>query len=436
MQKQKWLKQEIDNWVLQGQISHETALRLKSNYPEKEAPNTLFIIFSIIGAVLIGAGLILIFARNWYQLPIALRVVLSFIPLLAGQALAVFVTFKRRDSLAWREGVAIFLTLAVFANLALIDQIFHLSAAFGNYILSCALLSLPIIYILDAVSPVIVYTWAILNWAALNTGAYAYEATNYRVWWLLLLILLIAPYFAAKIKHEREGVRGQLLVWAAAIGGFFAMLFLNSSLSYFRGDLLAASLCFYFSFLYAWGAAYEKSPGFQPLKIIGALGAFTLFYIYSYFGAWQIWPGAESGLTTAQIPHMILSAALLVAALWLLLRSKRDALHFTLVLGPMLLGLLLVLFHAIQPDGAFGAALFANALVLGAGLLIILRGIKKTAMLYTNLGMIALCLLIILRFFDWEMDFLARGIAFVLLGAAFLGLNLFLIKKRKAVASK
>jgi uncharacterized membrane protein len=110
----------------------------------------LFIIFSVVGAILIGAGIILISAKNWYSLPVWFRVVLSFIPLILAQILGVYVFIKRSDSIAWREGVAIFLTLTVFANIALIGQIFHLPGQYGNYILTCGLLSLPAVYVLDA----------------------------------------------------------------------------------------------------------------------------------------------------------------------------------------------------------------------------------------------------------------------------------------------
>lgn len=433
MKKEKWLKREIDDWVSQGLISPEAALRIKSAYLEKEAPNTLVIAFSVVGAILIGAGIILIFARNWYELPVWFRVVLSFLPLVAGQGLAALVAFKHRTSIAWREGVAIFLALAVFANLALIDQIFHLPGSFGNYVLTCALLILPVIYILDAVGPALVYCWAILNWAGLNTGAYAYEAANYRVWWLLPLMALVAPYIVAKIRNERKGVRGQLLLWATALSGFFATLFLNMGLTPLGGGLLAAALCFYFSLLYAWGAAYEDAGGLEPLKVVGALGIFILLYMYSYFGTWGMSLPAEPGLSLSYLPNLALALAMLLFSVRLLLRFKWDSLATSLPLASVLLGLLLVLCHGLGLDMGFAAALLVNGMVGAVSILIIVRGFKDTDMLYANIGMITLCLLIVLRFFDWEMDFLARGIAFVALGAAFLGVNLFLIKKRKAV---
>ncbi len=434
MKREKWLKQEIDAWVSQGLITPEAGLGLKSIYPDKENPNILFLVFSIAGAILLGAGIILIFAKNWYELPVFFRVGLSFLPLFAGQGLTAFVFFKRRASLAWREGVAVFLTLAVFGNQALIGQIFHLSAAFDNYILICALLSLPVIYILDAVAPALIYTWAVLNWSDLNTGAYIYEGENYRVWWLILFMALLAPFIAEKIKNKREGVRGQLLLWLTAFGGFFAVLFLNISLMPLGGILLAAALCFYFFLIYAWAASHGNGGGYYPLKIVGALGAFTLLYIYSYFGSWGGLQLGETGLHYAYIPNLILALSMLGGGLWLFLPSKKEPLNLAFTLSPLLLGFLLLIKYFSGLSEGFFFALLVNGMVLALSILIILRGVKEINLFYTNTGMAALCFLIILRFFDWEMDFLARGIAFVILGAAFLGANLYLIKRRKAVA--
>ncbi len=56
------------------------------------------------GALLIGAGIILMLAHNWEDLSRPVRAALSFLPLLLAQGLAGWALVRRPESLAWREG--------------------------------------------------------------------------------------------------------------------------------------------------------------------------------------------------------------------------------------------------------------------------------------------------------------------------------------------
>jgi uncharacterized membrane protein len=167
MKKEKWLLQEIEAWKSQALIDGDVATALAQRYALEKSPHFLTLMFSIVGSLLIGTGVILILARNWYFLPFFIRVALAFLPLALSQCAAVYVVRHRIDSPAWREGAAILVTCCVFAAVALVGQTFHLANDYAAYILACGLLSLPMIYILDAAAPLLVYYWAILNWAPL-----------------------------------------------------------------------------------------------------------------------------------------------------------------------------------------------------------------------------------------------------------------------------
>ena len=68
-------------------VSAETAQRIRDYFHQKkkENYNRLFSVFGILGAVLVGLGIILVFAHNWDTLSRLTRVILSFLPLLIGQ---------------------------------------------------------------------------------------------------------------------------------------------------------------------------------------------------------------------------------------------------------------------------------------------------------------------------------------------------------------
>jgi len=95
VKKEKWLLNEIDSWQQSALIDSDTAEKLRQRYTPKKNINLLIIMFSVIGSLLIGAGIILILAKNWQFLHISLRVTLAFLPLVVSQALAFYtVKFK------------------------------------------------------------------------------------------------------------------------------------------------------------------------------------------------------------------------------------------------------------------------------------------------------------------------------------------------------
>jgi hypothetical protein len=51
-----------------------------------------------------------------------------------------------------------------------------------------------------------------------------------------------------------------------------------------------------------------------------------------------------------------------------------------------------------------------------------------------NTGLLVLSALIIARFFDSDLSFLARGVAFILLGAGFLTANVVILRRKGAMA--
>lgn len=72
-----------------------------------------------------------------------------------------------------------------------------------------------------------------------------------------------------------------------------------------------------------------------------------------------------------------------------------------------------------------------NVLFFIAGVLTIRNGARMDHLGVMNVGLLILATHIICRFFDAELSFVLRGIIFMALGAAFLGVNFFLVRKRR-----
>lgn len=91
--------------------------------------------------------------------------------------------------------------------------------------------------------------------------------------------------------------------------------------------------------------------------------------------------------------------------------------------------LLLLLIGPAAGDGL--PRFLANVFLLLWGVSYLYPGIQHSRMGLVNLGMLIILTLIAFRFFDTEWSYLTKGIAFVLLGIAFLTVNWVLSKRLK-----
>jgi len=414
MKKEKWLFKEIDSWQQAALIDEATAENLKNRYSQKKNINNLIVLFSIIGSVLIGTGIILILAKNWQFFPLFLRVIIAYLPLAVSQSLLVFVVKTKYESLAWRESIAILVTASVFTVNVMVGQVFHLPGDYGTYVLFCGLLSLPVIYILNAVSPLLVYYWTVLNWAALEQSV-----GNA----LILIGLFSLGVLYLFFKRRQINARFIYMVWLTVISGFALTLIMGIML---ECSLLLAVLCYFVLLL-----SIEKLPEqlLAPFKIIGTVGGLVTTAILTYEGMWsyiEFSMNIESG---------IMICIMLAASLYFTVKVfKYDKLKFLFIAALILLSILRFIWATSNLNYTLFAVIsigISNLILLSIGVVFIVHGVRNSVLTHTNIGMISVCALIMMRFFDTELDFFWRGIAFLFLGVIFLLVNLKIIRAKK-----
>ncbi len=129
----RWLWNQTRLWVAQGVVTAEQAARIRALYPEPAAglPWTL-LIFSGLGAVIVGLGVILLFAYNWNALPrgLKLAVILGALAAAHGAGLR-----RLRAGGRWRglgEALCLLGTMMYGAAIWLIAQIYHIEEHFPN----------------------------------------------------------------------------------------------------------------------------------------------------------------------------------------------------------------------------------------------------------------------------------------------------------------
>ena len=87
--------------VSKGVLSTEAAEKLHHYYGDvgkRREQRTALTIFSILGSLFIGLGIMLLLAHNWYELSRSMRTILSIVSLILAQLLAGWTILNREKS--------------------------------------------------------------------------------------------------------------------------------------------------------------------------------------------------------------------------------------------------------------------------------------------------------------------------------------------------
>ncbi len=431
----QWLYGELPRLVAQGILTPDTDAKLRAHYGPMEParPARLaVIIFGVLGALLIGAGLILVLAHNWDELSRPVRAGLSFLPLVLAQGLAAWVMFNRPQSLAWREGVGGLLFLMIGASISLVAQTYNISGDLPRFILTWSLLGLPLIYLLNAVVPALLYLWGITEWACHIrwddgwAGAY----------WLLAALLL--PLIVSWLRADRFQPRLTLLFWALCVSVTVAAGVTIERVLPGLWIMLYAGL---FALMFLAGEFwFSAAEGFwsRPLRHFGAAGVLVLTFLFTFEWPWKeigwhywYWDRFQKAGWHA-ITDGVLGSVVPIAALLLLVMTIRRKTPLGLLFGlAPILATAGYSLCSLSETYAPAAGLF-DLYLLVMGLWLLVTGIRLGRQGQMNVGLLAITALIIARFFDTDLSFLLRGLIFIALGVAFLVANIVMLRRKGA----
>jgi len=419
--------------VSEGVLTGEGAERLRQHYDEVEPRSGRRIaltVCSILGAVLIGAGVILLLAHNWDDLSRAARTALSLVPLAAAQTLAVWALATGRRSAAWREGLGAYLSLAVGAAIALVAQTYNIPGDTGSFLLTWMLLILPAVYLLDAVVPAVIYLAGMTAWAGCEQSARGHSA------WFWAWMALALPWFAAHVRRNPYSPASAVLGWSLAICLGIGMGIVLSPVLENVWIMLSSLLLA--AFYLAGTVWFRNAPAAwqNPLHSIGAVGIAGLSLLLSFK-----WPWHELGhahlyrldLTRPEAWTAVAVLGILLIASTALLPVVRRADPARLVYGAMA-AVAIVGHWLCQQWGSRPPSLLFSLYLFALGLTTLVSGIRQSRIGTVNAGLLVLAALIVARFFDSDLSFVARGLAFVAVGVGFLVANVVMIKRMKGGA--
>ncbi|MGC3948523.1 MAG: DUF2157 domain-containing protein, partial [Chryseolinea sp.] len=395
----KQLLRALPELIAAGIIDNDTADRIKAHYEQQDgsSPNRLFIVFGILGGLLVGLGIILILAHNWDDLSRLTKVIIGLLPLVIGQVLTGWLIFKPVEDRAWREGVAAFLFCAIGVSIAIVSQVYNMGGDLADFLLAWMALSVPVIYVLGS-GLVVMLCVAGITWYASELSYFSYLGTDAApMYWVVLAV--IAPYYYyAFVRPQRKSNFYALISWLLVISLSICLatvaentgrLFVIAYMSMYSLFVMAGE-----SDLFKTGRVLSNS-----FLVVGSLGVMVILLMSSFvdFWAWESTPDGTSykplGITVIVILALLASVALFMqfrSKGWQGMNTKAFAFLFYIA----------VYFVAVSAPQA--GAWLINICVLTLAIYTIRSGAKQNHLGILNYGLVIITALIMCRFFDTD----------------------------------
>jgi uncharacterized membrane protein len=435
----RWLRSELPALIASGTISAENAQALERYYEARAGSSHKVgvVLLATVGSILVAAGIVLLIAHNWDDFSRPVRCVIAFLPLIAAQALSVFVLMRRGESKAWRECAAIFNVAAVGTAISLVSQRYQIHGSLANFIFVWMLLSLPLVYLMRTTFGAITYLIGAWVWLWTRDRTSAFDPLYF---WLLLL--LVIPFFAMLYRRDRGSreTAGLAIVLAAV-----AAMGLGYTGDFAQANLGILAFAGFFAAVYICGIEFFPATDSGRLHLLALLAGVSIgvmTIVLTFEGAWRHQGALE---WPADFPHAMSVAIQLsfpIAAIALAVWSfVRRSVQFSVLAAGFPVVVALGWFLAAscpRPDGwshtdcDFWAAILLDVYALGLGVELIARGLRANSTARTNFGLLIIAALGIARFFDSDLSFVTRAIGFIVIGVGFLLTNLLLFKKRTA----
>lgn len=421
---------ELDDLLADKIIDAPTKDRIENYFAQKalENPYTLLQrIIMLIGVVLIGLGCILLIGYNWYEIPPKIKLILSLMPVTISYGILALLLWRYPKKEGLIQGFLVLAFLSTGASMSLLGQIYQVQSALADFTRNWLLLTLPLMIVLPRFIGIFLYAilaviYYLFGLAEVNFHiGYFYQLNSkilffivpfiyyfYRLWqgngyreimalnWLLPIFSVpawVAICSAILIKDET------LIVVAMAILpslwlllGYIHLIVLKDTQGT-NGFILLAGLCFLVGLF-----IFSSLSGYFPLNYSPSITQIFIFLLL-----------------------------LNLVNLWL--SFTRVKIHFGgIQVASLVLSVLLYLFITNQ----FGFIFYiANLSLIYLGLYYLYTGTKLNLIWRTNVGLVILCILIALRFFQSDLSFAYKGMAFIIIGVLFLVSNIILFRQKR-----
>lgn len=398
--------------------------------------NRIKVILAIIGSLLVASGLALVFFGFWQNLSILFQTIFSLIPMILGQAFAIYTFLKKKESVSWHESASIIWSVGIIVTIALLNGIHNINLGYINCLVIDAFLIIPIMFLFNTVSPLLFLLYSSIHIGI--DGLWQYI--------LISVIVYIISIVFTVLMRRKDDTRAIFAQWITVITSIpliwiyhiviYELEIMIDTMNVFIAFYLIVFLCMYIF-------ASEKSSYILPYKPISILGlcltsSFLSDTFYSDFFR------HDSVIMIIANSVFFMAVPLVVALI------KREtfgnnikkilisALPFavmTLNFGYMLIVKLAETFYTI-PYSLSNVLKFAIGVVVVAfGVVLVYAGIKELRLFLINVGLItAFAQVIRLIYSDLVPDsYLLKGIIIAIFGAIIIVINWKMLSVKKNI---
>lgn len=395
------LREESAKWVKNSLISADQQKQILSLYGEKlqafekaESSHKIVGVISVLGAILLGVGIILFIASNWQEIPKYLKMAILIAATFGVFGSGYYLKYIK-NSLPKTGSALIFLSSLMFgAALFLIAQIYHINANAHGLILVWFMGILPLAYIFRS---------------TLNLTS------------AILIFLLWLGFYLVEV-HD-VGIQ------------IFNVYFIVGLALYALGSI---------------HAQFESTQKLsQPLKIFGILGTTVITYLFTFGGIIDEIQDEipETSDLLFHAPFTVIGIVTLFLALIAIAIKKDDTLKTYYYENVSLISLAAVSFlFEFFPYGfqeisyrlnvpIFYPVLF-NLLLLAIIIGLIVSGYRNKQTALVHFGLFFFALDVISRYFDFFYELLPRSLFFIIGGLILLFGGIAIEKQRKKLIHK
>lgn len=367
------------------------------NYFSNKKEKSVVTIFGAIGILLIALSIITLFAINWDSIPISIKTLISFVPIIITSIMLFFYLKTEKSSL--RLYTSIFAPVSIIATNSLISQIFHIQTEIYELFFICLLMFLPITFILSNHISFLVYGIGTISYASMAITN-DFGLINTFILFAPLILFNVFSYIKGKNDSEK------ITLWIINVIIASIILFAKEFLSF------NVFLIYLYMIYFITKTLFDENNSLNIL--LSKL--FVIYLIVSCIDpsivsfAQEIEFGVDTLLVTiATIPFMYLSKV-----------YKEPKEYFILVF------LVLLQYTKMEAEVLF---VFVNIVAVAFGIYKIINGNKLNSYHETKQGISTILLLILFRFINSDMSFSLKSIMFLISGICFM-ITSNLMKKR------
>jgi uncharacterized membrane protein len=423
----KWLLTEIDLWIKEGIIAPDQGAALKARYPAPgEGPAWGRIIFFSIGAVLIGLGVILMFAYNWQKMHKFAKLAVIFAALISAHGVGFWLKRPAGRYQVAGEGLHLLGTMLFGAGIWLIAQVYHIDEHYPNALLIWGIGALAMAWALPSMAQGIAAVLLLVLWNS-------FEAFDFNDPHLISPFLILSAIMPLAWIH-----RSRVLVTICSMGFLFSLFAATMEI---EGDLAALVIFFCACMLVAIGLITQRRTRFIQAGPIFSFLGFCLYMIMIFILSFHqrgstIW-SIDFDQPRQSFLFFAFAAAVVVAwvlAIWPV-SGRRQPLKE--ILQKQYYGVLaaFILIGLSVPDvidlGGWPAMGIFNLLFLYQAIMMIVNGCRNLNLKLTATGCVLFAVFTFARYTDLFVSLLSRSMAFLIAGAALFSVGIYYSKTKK-----